>query len=76
MLSILYIGISRLKPVSDKMGFDSPTAGEYALLLLFLSLLLTIVAYVVYSGLLAAVEVSALSPPFEPSVFAYKVHLV
>ena len=55
------------------MGFDSPSTGEYALLLLFLSLLLTIVVYVVYSGLLAPVEVSAQSPPFQPSVFAYKV---
>jgi len=54
------------------MGFDSPSTGEYALLLLFLALLLTIVIYVVYSGLLASVEVSAQSPPFQPSVFAYK----
>ena len=58
------------------MGLDSPTTGEYALLLLFLSLLLTIVVYVVYSGLLATVEVSAKAPPFEPSVFAYKVDLI
>lgn len=54
------------------MGLESPIGGECALLLLFLSLLFTIVAYIVYSGLLAPVEVSALSPPFEPSVFAYK----
>ena len=56
-----------------EMGLESPIGGECALLLLFLSLLFTIVAYIVYSGLLAPVEVSALSPPFEPSVFAYKV---
>ena len=58
------------------MGLESPIGGECALLLLFLSLLFTIVAYIVYSGLLAPVEVSALSPPFEPSVFAYKVYLI
>ncbi len=50
---------------------ESPNA-EYLLLLVFLAFVLTLVAYLVYSGILSSVAPEARAPPFDKIVFAYK----